>query len=68
VERDAGLETILVYCVGPERMPMAQLVQAAEGRGSVMMARIAILKALAQGKPTPPKPRRKRAKVFKLIR
>jgi hypothetical protein len=48
---------------------MACLLAAAERKGPVMMARIAVVKALTTDVPEPPsKPRRKRAKANKLVR
>lgn len=45
------------------------LLLAAEGRGPVMHARIAMLRALHHGEPPrPPEPRRKHAKAFKIVR
>lgn len=45
------------------------LIMAAEGRGPEMHARIAMLRAMQNGKSDPVKePRRKRTKVYKVIR
>ena len=45
------------------------LLMAAEGRGPIMFAQIAMLRALNHGvPPAAPEPRRKRAKAFRLIR
>jgi hypothetical protein len=48
---------------------MEQLIDAAEGRNFIMHARIAVLKALNHGKPSPAsEPRRKAAKKHTVIR
>ena len=48
---------------------MRCLISAAEDGGIVMMARIAVARALNHGKPDPaPEPRRKRAKAYKVVR
>jgi hypothetical protein len=47
---------------------MAMLLQAAEGGGIVMFPDIAIRKALALSKTEAPMPRRKLAKVYKVVR
>lgn len=44
------------------------LLMAAEGRGPLLHARVGILRALNQGKPPPSVPRRKRAKVYRIVR
>jgi hypothetical protein len=44
------------------------LLMAAEGRGPLMFAHIAMLRALHHGEPNPPHPPRKSAKAFKIIR
>ncbi len=48
---------------------MECLISAAEKGGIVMMARIAMLRALNHGDPDPtPAPRRKRAKRYRIVR
>jgi hypothetical protein len=48
---------------------MEALLLVAEHDGPTMMARIGVMQALNHGKPGPvPTPRRKRAKVYKIIR
>jgi hypothetical protein len=50
------------------QVAMECLISAAEKGGIVMMARIAMLKALNHGHPDPaPAPRRKRAKRYRII-
>lgn len=45
------------------------LLMAAEGRGSIMFARIGMLRALNHGRPDPqPEPRSKRAKPYRIIK
>lgn len=64
-----------------ERLPKAEqhqphwqtaieaLIMAAEGRGPMLHARIAMLRAMHHGKPKPEKePRRKAVKVMRIIR
>ena len=47
---------------------MACLLAAAEKSGPIMMARVAMLRALNAGKPDkPPQPRRKRAKAYNVV-
>ena len=51
------------------QLAMEQLIDAADGRNFIMHARIAVLKALNHEKPAPaPAPRRKRAKVYQIVR
>jgi hypothetical protein len=51
------------------QLAVQQLIEAAEDRGPLMFARIAVSRALNHGRPSPEKePRRKRAKTFKIIR
>jgi hypothetical protein len=71
--RDAGM---YILALPPKeaslphwQLAMACLISAAERGGIVMMARIAMMKALHHGKPEPPpEPRRKRAKVYRIVR
>jgi len=45
------------------------LIKTAEGRDFLMHARIAMLQAIHHGKPeTPPAPRRKRPKAYRILR
>lgn len=44
------------------------LMLVAERGGATMLARIGIMRALNAGKPPPPEPRTKSAKVYRLIR
>jgi hypothetical protein len=46
---------------------MAILIAAAEGRDFVMHARIAVLEALNHGKPVVVEPRRRRAKIYRIV-
>jgi hypothetical protein len=51
------------------RLAAAMLVQAAEDGAPVMLAEIAMRRALnVDGKPGPPEPRRKRAKKYRIVR
>jgi hypothetical protein len=56
--------------VRPEwRLAAAMLMQAAEDGAPVMLAEIAMRRALnADGEPEPPTPRRKRAKKYRIVR
>jgi hypothetical protein len=51
------------------RLAAAMLMQAAEDGAPVMLAEIAMRRALnADGEPEPPTPRRKRAKKYRIVR
>jgi hypothetical protein len=51
------------------RLPAAMLMQTAEDGAPVMLAEIAMRRALnADGNPEPPEPRRKRAKKYRIVR
>ena len=51
------------------QLAMEQLIDAAEGRNFIMHARIAVLKALNHGKPSPAsEPRRKAVKKYRVVR
>jgi len=51
------------------RLAAAMLMQAAEDGAPVMLAEIAMRRALgADGEPAPPEPRRKRAKKYRIVR
>jgi hypothetical protein len=51
------------------RLAAAMLMQAAEDGAPVMLAEIAMRRALnVDGKPGPPEPRRKRAKKYRIVR
>ena len=51
------------------RLPAAMLMQTAEDGAPVMLAEIAMRRALnADGEPEPPTPRRKRAKKYRIVR
>ena len=51
------------------RLAAAMLMQAAEDGAPVMLAEIAMPRALnVDGKPGPPEPRRKRAKKYRIVR
>jgi hypothetical protein len=51
------------------QLAMEQLIDAAEGRNFIMHARIAVLKALNHGKPSPAsEPRRKAFKKYRIVR
>ena len=70
--RDAGVYILALPPAEAERehwqVAMECLISAAEKGGIVMMARIAMLKALNHGHPDPaPAPRRKRAKRYRII-
>jgi hypothetical protein len=56
--------------IGPEwRLAAAMLMQAAEDGAPVMLAEIAMRRALnVDGKPGPPEPRRKRAEKYRIVR
>lgn len=47
---------------------IAALMAAAEGKGPLLHARIGVLRALNHGKPDPKLPRKKRPKVYRIIR
>jgi hypothetical protein len=51
------------------RLPAAMLMQTAEDGAPVMLAEIAMRRALnADGNPEPPEPRRKAAKKYRIVR
>ena len=51
------------------QLAVQMLLLAAEGRGPVMFAHIAMLRALHHGKPTPPPQRRKKpAKIYRIVK
>lgn len=53
----------------PWLVAIEALLMAAEDRGPMMHARVGILRALKHGKPAPTsEPRRKRAKVYRMVR
>ena len=71
--RDAGVYILALPPAEAERehwqIAMEFLISAAEKGGIVMMARIAMLRALNRGAPDPaPAPRRKRAKRYRIVR
>jgi hypothetical protein len=71
--RDAGVHILALPPAEAERehwqIAMEFLISAAEKGGIVMMARIAMLRALNHGDPDPaPAPRRKRAKRYRIVR
>ena len=71
--RDAGVCVLALPPAEAERehwqVAMAFLISAAEKGGIVMMARIAMLRALNHGEPDPaPAPRRKRAKAYRIVK
>jgi hypothetical protein len=71
--RDAGVYILALPPAEAERehwqVAMEVLIFAAEKGGIVMMARIAMLRALNHGDPDPaPAPRRKRAKRYRIVR
>ena len=71
--RDAGVYILALPPAEAERehwqIAMEFLITAAEKGGIVMMARIAMLRALNAGKPDPEiTPRRKRAKRYRIVR
>jgi hypothetical protein len=70
--RDAGVYILALPPAEAERehwqIAMEFLISAAEKGGIVMMARIAMLRALNRGAPDPaPAPRRKRAKRYRIV-
>ena len=69
--RDAGVYILALPPAEAERehwqTAMEVLISAAEKGGIVMMARIAMLRALNHGDPDPSAPRRKRAKRYRII-
>jgi hypothetical protein len=71
--RDAGVYILALPPAEAERehwqVAMECLISAAEKGGIVMMARIAILRALNHGEPDPaPAPRRMRAKAYRIVK
>jgi hypothetical protein len=71
--RDAGAYILALPPAEAERqhwqVAMECLIAAAEKGGIVMMARIAMLRALNHGEPDPaPAPRRKRAKAYRIVK
>ena len=71
--RDAGVYILALPPAEAERehwqIAMEFLISAAEKGGIVMMAHIAMLRALNHGDPDPaPAPRRKRAKRYRIVR
>jgi hypothetical protein len=71
--RDAGVYILALPPAEAERehwqIAMEFLISAAEKGGIIMMARIAMLRALNTGKPDPEiTPRRKRAKRYRIVR
>jgi hypothetical protein len=69
--RDAGNYIIALgkARAGPEWQAAAEAVlMAAEGAGPLLHARIGVLRALNHGKPDPKLPRKKRPKVYRIIR
>src|ERR1700693_5013400 len=71
--RDAGVYVLALPPAEAERehwqIAMEFLISAAEKGGIVMMARIAMLRALSAGKPDPEiTSRRKRAKRYRIVR
>jgi hypothetical protein len=71
--RDAGVYILALPPAEAERehwqIAMKFLISAAEKGGIVMMARVAMLRALNAGKPDPEIiPRRKRAKRYRIVR
>jgi hypothetical protein len=71
--RDAGVYFLALPPTEAERehwqIAMEFLVSAAEKGGIVMVARIAMLRALNHGDPDPaPAPRRKRAKAYRIVK
>jgi hypothetical protein len=71
--RDAGVYILALPPAEAERehwqVAMEVLISAAEKGGIVMMARIAMLRALNHGDSDPaPAPRRKRAKRYRIVR
>jgi hypothetical protein len=71
--RDAGVYVLALPPAEAERqhwrVAMKCLISAAEKGGIVMMARIAMLRALNHGDPDPaPAPRRKRAIGYRIVR
>jgi hypothetical protein len=71
--RDAGLYILALPPADAERkhwqIAMEFLISAAEKGGIVMMAHIAMLRALNHGDPDPaPAPRRKRAKAYRIVK
>ena len=71
--RDAGIYVLALSPAEAEpehwQIAMEFLISAAEKDGRVMMARIAMLRALNHGDPDPaPAPRRKRAKRYWIVR
>jgi hypothetical protein len=71
--RDAGVYVLALPPAEAERehwqVAMEFLISAAEHGGIVMLARIAMLRALHHGEPDPEiTPRRKRAKRYRIVR
>jgi hypothetical protein len=71
--RDAGVYILALPPADAERkhwqIAMEFLISAAEKGGIVMMAHIAMLRALNHGDPDPaPAPRRKRGKRYRIVR